>query len=89
MNKTESKAIRGSLYAGAKAAKYDNIRKDKKKWKDENDTIQLYMKDLKPGTTVLDIPVGTGRMLKFFDKCGFKVTGVDTSEDMLALAGNG
>lgn len=81
------KAIRGSTYVGAKAAKYDNVRKEKKKWKDENDTIQLYMKDLKPGTKVLDIPVGTGRMLKFFDKNGFQVTGVDTSDDMLALAG--
>lgn len=82
-----SKIIRGSEYRGAKAAKYDNVRKDKKKWKDEHDTIQLYMRDLKPGTKVLDVPVGTGRMLKFFDKCGFEVTGVDTSEDMLALAG--
>jgi ubiquinone/menaquinone biosynthesis C-methylase UbiE len=82
-----SKVIRGSEYRGAKAAKYDGVRKDKKKWKDEHDTIQLYMKDLKPGTKVLDIPVGTGRMLKFFEKCGFVVTGVDSSEDMIALAG--
>lgn len=81
------KVILGSAYVGAKATKYDKVRNDAKKWSDEHDTIQLYMKDLKPGTTVLDVPVGTGRMLKFFEKCKFEVTGVDTSDDMLALAG--
>lgn len=82
-----TKIIQGSEYRGAKAAKYDAVRKDKKKWKDEHDTIHLFMRDLKPGTKVLDVPVGTGRMLKFFEKSGFDVTGVDSSEDMLALAG--
>jgi len=81
------KVILGAEYRGAKAAKYEEIRKDKKKWKDEEDTIQLYIRDLPKGSKVLDVPVGTGRMLKFFDKCGFEVTGVDTSEEMLALAG--
>jgi ubiquinone/menaquinone biosynthesis C-methylase UbiE len=82
-----TKNILGSSYVGAKAAKYDNVRTDKKKWKDEHDTIHLYMKDLKPGTSVLDIPVGTGRLLKFFEGKRFRVTGVDASDDMLALAG--
>lgn len=82
-----TKLIRGSEYRGTKAAKYESVRKDQKKWKDENETIQLYMRDLGRGTKVLDVPVGTGRMLKFFEKCGFEVTGVDSSDDMLALAG--
>lgn len=80
-------SILGSDYVGAKARGYDAKRKDKKKWKDEHAIIHLMMKDLKPGTTVLDVPVGTGRLLKFFEGRGFKVTGVDVSQDMLALAG--
>lgn len=80
-------AILGSDYVGPKAKGYDAKRSGKKKWKDEHEIIHLMMKDLKPGTTVLDVPVGTGRLLKFFQGRGFKVTGVDVSQDMLALAG--
>jgi ubiquinone/menaquinone biosynthesis C-methylase UbiE len=80
-------AILGSDYVGAKAKGYDAKRAGKKKWKDEHEIIHMMMKDLKPGTTVLDVPVGTGRLLKFFQGRGFKVTGVDVSQDMLALAG--
>lgn len=39
-----------------------------------------------PGTVVLDVPVGTGRFLDHYAKCGFVVIGVDRSQDMLNLA---
>ena len=37
-------------------------------------------------TTVLDVPTGTGRMARRLTRCGFAVTGLDVSDDMLAEA---
>ena len=39
-----------------------------------------------PLHTVLDVPVGTGRMAKRLGARGFQVTGLDASADMLAVA---
>jgi SAM-dependent methyltransferase len=38
------------------------------------------------GTRALDFGCGTGRSTRFVQKLGFKVTGVDVSEDMLQIA---
>ena len=38
------------------------------------------------GTRALDFGCGTGRSTRFLRKCGFSVTGVDISEDMLRIA---
>ncbi len=38
------------------------------------------------GTRALDFGCGTGRSTRFLQKLGFKVTGVDVSEDMLRIA---
>jgi 2-polyprenyl-3-methyl-5-hydroxy-6-metoxy-1,4-benzoquinol methylase len=39
-----------------------------------------------PLHSILDVPAGTGRMAKRLSARGFEVTGVDASEDMLAVA---
>ena len=39
-----------------------------------------------PLHTILDVPVGTGRMAKRLGARGFQVTGLDASDDMLAVA---
>jgi len=39
-----------------------------------------------PGSSILDVGCGTGTLSTLLTKEGFKVTGVDISEDMLALA---
>jgi SAM-dependent methyltransferase len=38
------------------------------------------------GTRALDFGCGTGRSTRFLQKLGFKVTGIDVSEDMLRIA---
>ena len=40
-----------------------------------------------PGARVLDVACGDGRHMKWFAALGFQVTGVDRSEEALALAG--
>nr|HMS57161.1 methyltransferase domain-containing protein [Fimbriimonadaceae bacterium] len=46
--------------------------------------VELF--DLLPGSHLLDMGCGTGRHAIEFAKRGFKVTGVDLSEGMLAVA---
>lgn len=41
---------------------------------------------LRSGSSILDIPVGTGRFLSAYDQRGLAVTGMDTSAHMLAKA---
>lgn len=80
------KVILGSPYLGAKASGYDEKRETKKKWIDEHDFVYGVCGDIKKGAKVLDVPVGTGRLLKAFQKFGYDVTGVDVSSDMMAVA---
>lgn len=42
--------------------------------------------DLPPGASILDVPCGTGRHAVEFAAAGLRVTGVDLSEETLALA---
>jgi len=66
------------------AANYETKRMKQERWDLENQIVQS-MIELKKGT-LLDVPVGTGRFLRFcFDK-GFKITGIDSSNEMLDLA---
>jgi ubiquinone/menaquinone biosynthesis C-methylase UbiE len=41
---------------------------------------------LKPGDTILDMPCGYGRHCSVFAKMGYKVTGVDLSDNMIKIA---
>jgi ubiquinone/menaquinone biosynthesis C-methylase UbiE len=73
-------------YHGKKAETYDEIRTKQVRWKVEHETVSGWIEKLKPNR-VLDCPVGTGRFLQMYDAFGVEyVTGVDVSEEMLALA---
>jgi ubiquinone/menaquinone biosynthesis C-methylase UbiE len=54
----------------------------------EKKTLLNCMKELMPEDTVLDIPLGTGRIAAFLLSRGFQVAGADISEEMMALAKN-
>ncbi|MCB1113638.1 MAG: class I SAM-dependent methyltransferase [Chlamydiia bacterium] len=50
------------------------------------DKAQDFLRYLWPGQRILDLGCGPGRDLKYFDSKGYEVTGVDISDEMIALA---
>ena len=75
-----------SAYQGNTAAQYDRKRSKRKKWKREIAAIRTLAAQFEPGTSILDIPVGTGRFLEFYNGGKHTVYGIDVSPDMLNQA---
>lgn len=73
-------------YVGATATGYDAKREQSQKWQDEDRIVRDMLSDIAPGSWVLDVPVGTGRFIPFYEEKRFQVIGVDASEDMLREA---
>ena len=73
-------------YFGEKALRYETKRAGTPKWAGEDRKVREYLLDLPEGTTILDIPCGTGRFFQFYRERGFKVLGIDISPDMIAEA---
>lgn len=73
-------------YFGVVAASYDAKRENQEKRAHEREIIEAMLADLKPGTKVLDVPVGTGWMIPYCQSRGFEVVGIDRSPDMLREA---
>jgi ubiquinone/menaquinone biosynthesis C-methylase UbiE len=47
---------------------------------------EIFLKDMKPRGYILDIGCGWGKDAKIFSDLGYEVTGIDISENMLAIA---
>jgi ubiquinone/menaquinone biosynthesis C-methylase UbiE len=73
-------------YQGKTAARYDRKRSKRKKWKREMGVLQKLATGFEPGTSILDIPLGTGRFLEFYKDSRHTVYGIDISWDMLQEA---
>jgi ubiquinone/menaquinone biosynthesis C-methylase UbiE len=73
-------------YRGGIAETYEAQRAGREKWIAEDRVLRSMLSDLTAGTEILDIPVGTGRFLPFYDAMGFKAVGMDISSDMLTRA---
>ena len=73
-------------YHGEVATGYDAKRESQTKWHEENRLMREFIKDLPAGTSVVDVPVGTGRFIPLYEELGFHVHGIDISEDMLREA---
>ena len=73
-------------YHGEIAEGYDAKREEQPKWHEENRIVREFLIDLPRGTSVLDVPVGTGRFIPLYEELGFNVLGLDISEDMLREA---
>ena len=71
-------------YVGAKAKGYLAKRAGTRKWKRENKLVELMLAGTRGD--VLDVPVGTGRFVRLYKKLGLRFTGLDLSEDMVAIA---
>lgn len=75
-----------SRYLGKNAVNYEVNRMHKHKWIGEDHKVKEFLNALPQGTTILDIPCGTGRFFAFFREMGFDVLGIDISPDMLRYA---
>ena len=73
-------------YQGKTAARYDRKRSKRKKWKREMAVLQTLTNQFEPGASILDIPLGTGRFLEFYNEGRHTVYGIDISRDMLRQA---
>lgn len=73
-------------YFGETAAIYDATRMRKATTQKDQATVENYLAKVPPGSSVLDIPAGTGRFIRFCLSRGLLYTGVDISPDMLEVA---
>lgn len=73
-------------FVGGRATGYDERRSGREFWGKEHAAVRDMLLDLPRGSSVLDIPVGTGRYASIYQECGFQAVGMDTSPDMLAVA---
>lgn len=71
-------------YTGSVAEGYDTRRTDVDKWQKEQVAVRQLLERLPAGTTLLDIPVGTGRFIEMYKEFGLKPEGRDVSREMLA-----
>ena len=71
-------------YTGSAAEEYDARRRSVAKWQLEQDIVARVLRRFPRGTTVLDVPVGTGRFVGFYKEYGLFATGCDVSADMLS-----
>ena len=70
-------------YVGNVATEYDARREEAPKWKNEQRIITGWLDELPEKTALMDIPVGTGRFIPYYEKRGFDWIGMDMSMDML------
>jgi len=82
----KSDAPIGDTYYGSRAEDYLTKRHQQEYWHQEQERIATMLSQLPKGSSVLDVPFGTGRFVKEYLKNEFKVTGLDASEDMVKVA---
>lgn len=73
-------------YHGSVATGYDAKRDQAPKWKAEQTLLEGIIAQLPKGTRVLDVPVGTGRLIPAYERADIEFLGMDISEDMLKEA---
>jgi len=72
-------------YRGHVAREYESKRADPK-WLAEQRVAKEMLSQISRGSTALDVPVGTGRLIPLLAECDLQITGVDASSDMLEEA---
>ena len=73
-------------YQGEVAERYLERRAGALKWRHEQQIIQRLVGSFPPGSSILDVPIGTGRFLQSYAKGNHSVYGLDISSDMLSQA---
>mgnify|MGYP001365125144 CR=1 FL=1 len=75
-----------NFFTKDRADDYEPRAKSRGLWELERVELEAIIDSLPYGLKVLDIPVGTGRLLSAFDRRGFDVLGLDASPYMVARA---
>lgn len=78
-------SVQGRYYGG-RASGYEERRASRPFWAKENATVEAMLSDLPRDSSILDIPVGTGRYAPIYQRLGFSALGLDVSSDMLDVA---
>ncbi|MBL8552647.1 MAG: class I SAM-dependent methyltransferase [Phenylobacterium sp.] len=73
-------------YSGAVAEEYVGKREEAPTWVWEQEQVAAWARSRPAGSSVLDVPFGTGRYVPVYRAAGLKVRGCDISADMIAVA---
>jgi SAM-dependent methyltransferase len=73
-------------FYGVKARNYERTRSTNPKWDVEQDVYCDLVSQFPDGSTVLDVPFGSGRFADVYQRKQMSVIGIDSSSDMLAEA---
>jgi len=76
-----SKKIK-KFFSNSNKSKYDSYYIEKA----QNYLKKKFLSEIPDGSTVLDVPFGTGRFIEFYLKKNMSVYGIDISKDMLDIA---
>jgi ubiquinone/menaquinone biosynthesis C-methylase UbiE len=71
-------------YKGSIATDYEKDRIGEPLWAYEQDYVERWVASLPQQTSMLDLPVGTGRFFDFYRAQNLKVKGIDISPEMIA-----
>jgi len=85
-NISEKAVFTSMRYTGKVVEKYEKKRANQEKWKFEDLKVREYLNRALRGTSILDIPCGTGRFFSYYQKRYFKFIGMDISPDMIERA---
>lgn len=70
-------------YLGENARNYESNRSFGKNWQKEQSIFEELLKKIPNESTIIDVPVGTGRFVELYKKQKMAVVGIDVSVDML------
>jgi ubiquinone/menaquinone biosynthesis C-methylase UbiE len=76
----------GRSYLGDVAKTYDVERMKLEKWASEQRIVEDLLATVPAGSSVVDIPIGTGRFVEAYHRLHLMPTGMDISSDMITIA---
>lgn len=80
------KNLKGDSYYGKAAENYEKKRRQQPWWWVEQEQMQELLAKIPKNLAVLDVPFGTGRFVNYYHERGFRVSGLDASEEIMATA---
>jgi ubiquinone/menaquinone biosynthesis C-methylase UbiE len=73
-------------YYGEIAKNYEKDRISQSIWEKEQQWVSTFLDTIPSKSSILDIPVGTGRFIPNYQKKNFTIFGIDISKDMINQA---